>query len=213
MLTVWGRRNSSNVQVVMWGIAELGLEAIRHDAGHKYGGTDTPEYRAMNPNGLVPVLKDSDDEPLFESAVILRYLASRYGAAPFWPDDVSVRAQIDKWAEWAKLNIWLNFSGPVFWQIVRVPEADRNAAAIAAAVQALKPRFDIAEARIAEHGYIAGKDFTLADLQFGHLLYRYYDLPIDRPSHPAIERYYAGLTERPAYREHVMVSYDDLRVV
>ena len=212
MLTVWGRKNSSNVQVVMWCIGELGLDHQRHDVGHRHGGTDTPEFRAMNPNGLVPVLRDGDDEPLFESAAILRYLASRYADAPFWPADLSARAQIDKWAEWAKLNIWLNFSGPVFWQIVRVPEADRNTAAIAAAVAALKPRFDIAEARIAEHSHIACRDFTLADLQFGHLLYRYYDLPIERPSHPAIERYYAALTERPAYREHVMVSYDDLRV-
>ncbi|MEF2553781.1 glutathione S-transferase family protein [Aurantimonas sp. A2-1-M11] len=212
MLTVWGRKNSSNVQVVMWCIAELGLDYRRHDVGHRHGGNDTPEFLAMNPNGLVPVLRDGDDEPLFESAAILRYLASRYADAPFWPKDPSARAQIDKWAEWAKLAIWVNFSGPVFWQIVRVPEANRDTAAIADAVKALAPKFAIAEARIAEHGFIAGKDFTLADLQFGHLLYRYFDLPIERPSHPAIERYYDALTERPAFREHVMVSYEDLRV-
>ncbi|HEX2019528.1 MAG TPA: glutathione S-transferase N-terminal domain-containing protein, partial [Aurantimonas sp.] len=87
MLTVWGRRTSSNVQMVMWCIAELGLTARRHDVGHRYGGNDTPEFLAMNPNGLVPVLQDGDDAPLFESAVILRYLASRYGDAPLWPAD------------------------------------------------------------------------------------------------------------------------------
>ncbi|MEH6718284.1 MAG: glutathione S-transferase family protein [Aurantimonas endophytica] len=212
MLTVWGRRTSSNVQLVMWCIAELGLQARRHDVGHRYGGNDTPEFLAMNPNGLVPVLKDGDDAPLFESAVITRYLASRYGDAPFWPADLSERAQVDKWGEWARVNIWQNFNGPVFWQIVRVPEADRDERAIAAAVAALKPRFDIAEARIAEHGFLAGSDFTLADLQFGYLLYRYFDLPIARPSHPAIEGYYAALVERPSFREHVMVSYDELRV-
>jgi glutathione S-transferase len=165
----------------------------------------------MNPNGLVPVLQDGDDAPLFESAVILRYLASRYGDAPLWPADLSARAQIDKWGEWARLNIWLNFTGPVFWPMIRVPEADRDQRAIDAAVRALKPKLDIAEERIAEHGFIAGPNFTLADMQFGYMLYRYFDLPIRRPAHPAIERYYAALTERPAFREHVMVSYEELR--
>lgn len=211
MLTVWGRRDSSNVQVVMWCIAELGLDCRRHDVGHRFGGNDTPEFLAMNPSGLVPVVRDGEDEPLFESAAILRYLASRYADAPFWPKDPSARARIDKWAEWAKLAIWVNFSGPVFWRIVRVPPADRDEAAIADAVAALTPKFAIAEARIAENGFIAGKDFTLADMQFGHLLYRYFDLPIDRPALPAIERYYAALTERPAFREHVMVSYEALQ--
>jgi glutathione S-transferase len=46
----------------------------------------------------------------------------------------------------------------------------------------------------------------------GHVLYRYYDIPIERPDHPALRAYYARLTGRAAYREHVMVSYDELQV-
>ena len=60
MLTIYGRATSSNVQAVMWGAAELGLSPERLDYGHVHGGTDTPEFRAMSPHGLVPVLKDSD---------------------------------------------------------------------------------------------------------------------------------------------------------
>lgn len=64
MLTIWGRKSSSNVQALMWCIGELGLPYERHDIGHRYGGNDTPRYLAMNPNGLVPVLSDDGAEPI-----------------------------------------------------------------------------------------------------------------------------------------------------
>lgn len=211
MLTVWGRKTSSNVQAVMWCIAELGLDYQRHDVGHRYGGNDTPEFLAMNPNGLVPVLKDGDDEPLWESAAIVRYLASRYGKSPFWPENLSARAQVDKWAEWSKLNVALGFTTPIFWRVWRTAPANRDGAAIAAALAALAKTLNIADQQLTRHEFLAGNDLTVADIMFSHVLYRYYTIDIERPSHPALERYYAMLTNRPAYSEHVMVSYEELR--
>lgn len=209
MLTVWGRKTSSNVQALMWCIGELGLAYRRHDVGHRYGGNDTPEFLAMNPNGTVPVLKDGDGEPLWETGAILRYLAGRYGDAPFWPRDPERRAQVDKWAEWSKINVALNFTAPIFWRVVRTAPKDRDEAAIDAAVRTLDKWLGIAEAR---HAFLAGDGFTLADIQFGHVLYRYFDIPIDRPEYPALRRYYEALATRPAFREHVVVSYEELRV-
>ncbi len=81
MLTIWGRKTSSNVQALMWGIGELALPYERHDVGHRHGGTDTPSFLAMNPNGTVPVLRDGEGEPLWETGAVLRYLAARYGSA------------------------------------------------------------------------------------------------------------------------------------
>ena len=212
MLTIWGRRTSSNVQAVMWCVGELGLRFERFDAGFTHGGTDTAEFLAMNPNGLIPVVKDGHDAPLFESAAILRYLSTRYAEAPFWPKEPGERAQIDKWAEWAKVNVGPGFTVPIFWQLVRVLPQDRDPAAMRQALQRLARLTAIAEAQIAEHGYLAGREFSLADIQLGHLLYRYYDLPIERPELPALAAYYERLTQRPAFREHVMVSYEELRV-
>ena len=212
MLTVWGRKTSSNVQAVMWGIAELGLEYRRHDVGHRFGGTDTDKFGAMNPNRTVPVLQDGEDEPLWESAAILRYLATRYGTAPFWPEDIAARAQVDKWAEWAKVNINSAFTVPIFWKVVRTPQAERDWPAIRAAVAALEGKLAIAEDRLGQVAHLAGDDFTLADVQFGHVLYRYYEIGIERGTFPNVRRYYEALQERPAYREHVMVSYADLAV-
>ena len=212
MMQVWGRRTSSNVQAVMWCLAELGIEVERFDVGHSYGGTDTAAFRAMNPTGRIPVLKDGDAAPLWESAAILRYLASRYGSAPFWPPDLEARARVDVWAEWAKINVSANFTAPIFWRLVRTPSRERDMAAIQRSVDLLVATLRIAEDRLAAHAYLAGDDFTLADIQLGHLLYRYYDIAIARPPYLALRRYYDALTARPAYRDHVMVPYDDLRV-
>jgi glutathione S-transferase len=211
MLKIWGRKTSSNVQAVMWTVAELGLTYERIDAGHRFGMVDTPEFRAMNPNGLVPVLIDGDGGPLWESAAIVRYLASRYGRAPFWPEDLAARAQVDKWAEWAKLNVTLAFSGPIFWPIVRLPASTRNPEAIAQAVRVLDSALDIAERQLGHGPYLLGEALSVADIQFGNILYRYFEIDIERRPRSILEAYYGRLAARPAYREHVMAPFDELR--
>ena len=212
MLTVWGRKTSSNVQALMWCIGELGLDYERYDVGHRYGGNDTPEFLAMNPNGTVPVLQDGIGEPIWETGAILRYLAGRYGTPEFWPSDPAPRARVDQWAEWAKINVTLSFTGPVFWRVVRTAPSKRDPVAIDAALAKLDDLLAIAEAQLGRHAFLAGAAFTTADIQFGHVLYRYFDIDIARPAWPNIERYYQALTQRAAFREHVMVSYEELRV-
>ena len=211
MLKIWGRKSSSNVQALMWCVVELGLPFERIDAGFIYGVVDTPEFRAMNPNGTVPVLQDGDDPPLWETGAILRYLANEYGPENFWPEERAARATIDKWDEWSKINIAGNFTGPIFWRVVRTPEAQRNPAAIKAALETLNRFLDIAEAQLAKNAYLAGSNFTLADIQFGHCLFRYFDIEIQRKNYPHLKDYYSRLKERAAFREHVMVSYEELR--
>jgi len=211
MLTVWGRKTSSNVQAVMWLIGELELRPYqRIDAGHNHGGLDTETFLALNPNGLVPVVIDGDSPPLWETGAILRYLANRYAPDAFWPRDPVRNAQVDKWAEWAKVNSARRFTVPVFWRVARTRPADRDPAAIAAALEELGRILAIAERQLGDVPFIAGDTFTLADIMFGHILYRYFDIPIERPSLPHLRAYYDRLVERPAYREHVMVSYASL---
>jgi glutathione S-transferase len=211
MLKIWGRKSSSNVQALMWCVSELKLDFERLDAGFIYGVVETPEYRAMNPNGTVPTLQDGDGAPLWETGAILRYLANAYAPEDFWPKDPMKRAQVDKWAEWAKLNVAMNFTAPVFWRVVRTPQAERNPAAIARALGRLGKYLEIADRRLATLPFLAGEHLTLADIQLGHCLYRYFDIAIERPDRPHLRRYYDALTARPAFREHVMVSYEELR--
>ena len=120
-IRVWGRKSSVNVQLVLWALDELNLAYQRVDAGFTYGVVDTDAFKQMNPNGLVPVLIDGDSQPIFESASVLRYLANRYGDDVFWPKDAAARAQIDKWAEWAKWNFGHVFIITLFWKLVRTP--------------------------------------------------------------------------------------------
>ena len=98
-MRIWGRLSSVNVQKVVWCADELGLAYERIDAGGKFGRNDTPEYLAMNPNGLIPVIED-DGLVLAESNAIVRYLATRHAATGLWPEDLRRRAEADRWMEW-----------------------------------------------------------------------------------------------------------------
>jgi glutathione S-transferase len=210
MITVHGRATSSNVQIVMWAIGELGLPHRRLDVGGSFGGNNTPEYLAMNPNGLVPTIQDGD-LTLFESAAILRYLGAKYANEPFWPKDAGKRAVLDQWAEWGRTS----FTPPmaqIFGQLVRTRESDRNAATIASLEAQLRRLAGIADQRIGNGPWLAGADFTFADIPFAHQLYRYFTLPFDRAETPNLVAYYERLKERPAFAGHVTVSYEPLRV-
>src|SRR5438874_12495704 len=99
MLTIYGRLNSINVQKVLVCAEELGLAYKRIDAGKPFGLVDTPEYRAKNPNGLVPVI-DDHGFVLWESNAIVRYFANKHGEGTLWPRDLRERASADRWMDW-----------------------------------------------------------------------------------------------------------------
>ncbi len=211
-ITVYGRRTSSNVQAVLWGLAELGLGFDQLDYGHVYGGLDSVEFRALNPQGLVPVIRDGE-LAVWESCAILRYLGGRYGdGKAFWPNDPVARAAVDVWAEWGKTSFSGDFTVTIFWLRVRTAAKDRNEAKLARNIAAFEKRLDILESQLADHKYVVSDDFTLADIVIGHALFRWFDMDIPRQSRPIIQAYYQRLTNRPAYKKHVMVGYEPLRV-
>ena len=210
MITVWGRATSSNVQLVMWAVAELGLEHERLDVGGEFGGTETSEFRAMNPNGLVPVVRDGETT-IFEAAAILRYLGAAYGDDDFWPRDPKRRAELDQWAEWAKNTVAAVFTTEIFYQIVRTAEPRRDMARADRGARRLAELMPLADARLGAGPFLAGERFGFADIALGTILYRYNALDFPKASAPALDAYYRRLTERPAYAEHVMVSFESLR--
>jgi glutathione S-transferase len=209
MITVYGRNTSVNVQAVMWCIAELGLEHERLDFGGAFGKTDTPEYRAMNPNRLVPTIKDGETV-VWESAAIMRYLACKYGDERFWPRDPGQRARLDMWAEWMRSTIYPDFTSTVFIQLVRTAKAARNTAAVAAAEARLKANWALLDARIGDGPWMNGEAFSFADVACGVMLHRLFTLEHDRPDVPHVRAYYERLMTRPAYA-HVAVSFEALR--
>jgi len=209
MLKVWGRRNSSNVQKVLWLVGELGLEHEHIPAGGPHGRLNDPEFRRLNPFGLVPAI-DDDGVAVWESHAILRYLAERHGGMRFWPD-VTTRARIDPWMDWHQSAFQPAFMGGLFWGYFRTPEPQRNWPAIRQATANCARLLEFVDAQLAERSFLGGDDLTLADIPLGSAMYRYLTLDLARPELPNLLRWYDRLTRRPAYREHIMRPFDDLR--
>jgi glutathione S-transferase len=198
-LTIWGRLSSVNVQKVVWCADELGLAYERIDVGGRFGGNDSPAYRAMNPNGLVPTI-DDDGFVLHESNAIVRYLAAKARAVALWPSDLRRRADVDRWMEWQSTE-FTPAMRDAFWQLVRTPEASRDAKALEASRAKSERLSGILDAHLASRPYVAGEDFTLADIVLGCAAHRWLNLPVAREPRPNLERWYATLRSRPASRQ------------
>lgn len=210
MLKIWGRRNSFNVQKVMWLVGELAIPHEHITVGGKFGGLSTPEFLAMNPHGRIPVIKD-DETVVWESHSILRYLAARYGHGQFWADDPGVRAQAESWMDWAQTTLQPEFLTGIFWGFYRTPEAQRDWPAIQKSIQRCNNYFQLLKNILQNRNYLTGNEITLADITVGTILYRYYEIEFEKPVLPNIEAWYKRLQERPAYREHVMVAFQDMK--
>ncbi len=210
MLKIWGRRSSFNAQKVLWLADELGLPHEHIDAGGKFGGLDSPGFLAMNPHGKVPVI-DDDGTVVWESHTILRYLASRHGGAGWWSNDPAERSLAERWMDWSATTLQPDFLMGVFWGFYRTPDAQRDWPAIRAKVAACASHFRLLDQVLEGRRYLLGDAPTLADIPAGTALYRYFELDIERPAVPNVEAWYQRLQERPAYRTHVMLPFEELR--
>jgi glutathione S-transferase len=209
MLTIWGRRSSFNVQKVMWLVGELELPHRHIEVGGRFGGLDDPAFLQMNPHGRVPVMRDGETT-IWESHAILRYLAARYGDVRFWSAAPGDRSHADRWMDWAHTSLQPDFLMGVFWGFYRTPEDKRNWPAIRAALGRCARDFAQLERQLDGRAMLLGDDLSLADIPAGTALYRYFELEIERPSLPNVERWYHALQQRPAYRKHVMVPFGEL---
>jgi glutathione S-transferase len=210
MLKVWGRRSSFNVQKVLWLIGELDLPHRHIPAGGDFGGLEDPDFRALNPHGLVPVVQDGETM-VWESHAILRYLAATHGAETFWPADPATRAPVDGWMDWSQTALQPAFLSGVFWGWYRTPEASRDGLAIARALERTHRCLSRVEEQLEGRAFMMGEALSLADIPIGTCLYRYFELEIARPPLPRLEAWYDRLRARPAYREHVMVPFAELK--
>lgn len=199
MLKIWGRLSSVNVQKVVWCADELGLAYERIEAGGKFGLVDTPQYRAMNPNGLIPVI-DDDGFVLWESNAIVRYLANKHGAGSLCPAEPRSRASADRWMDWQATT--LNPAiGPAFIQLIRTPAEKRDASVIDAACKSAELKLALLDAHLATHTHVAGEVFTMGDIPLGCSVDRWMKLPITRCARPHVERWYAQLRMRPGMQQ------------
>jgi len=200
MVKIWGRVNSVNVKKALWCLEELGLPYERIDAGMQHGVVNTPEYRRMNPTGLVPTLEE-DGFTLWESHSIVRYLSARYGAGTLCPSDPRTRASAERWMDWA--FAFQAAMRNVFWGLIRTAPDTRDAKAIEEGRAKTAGLLPSLEQTLAEQPYVAGESFTMGDIPIGCEVQRWMRVPIERPSFPAVEAWFARLGERSAFRKVV----------
>ena len=202
MLKVWGRSNSVNVQKVLWCCEELGVPFERIDAGGEHGVVNTPQYRALNPNGLVPTIEDGAFV-MWESNAIVRYLCARHSQGRLWPEDLKVRGEADMWMDWQNTVFWPAFR-PLFWNLVRTPMDQRDPGAMKESLDRSGEVLGYLDAHLRNRAYIAGDDLTMGDIPIGCGIWRWFGLQIERPELPHLKRWFDLLRQRPAYQNAVL---------
>lgn len=202
MLKVWGRANSSNVKKVLWCADELGLEVERIDAGGEFGIVDDPDYRALNPNGLVPCLQDGA-LVLWESNAIVRYLMAQYGEEPLAAHDPARRAEADKWMDWATSTFAAPFRD-VFWNTVRLSPDQRDNAIRDRGIGECTRLLSRVDYVLADQPWLSGESLGMGDIPLGCMMYAWFEMPIERQALVHLERWYQRLTERAAFQRQVM---------
>jgi glutathione S-transferase len=206
MIKIWGRNTSSNVQKVMWAIGEMKLPHQRIDVGGAFGKNNEAPYLAMNPNGLVPTLEEEDGFTLWESNSIVRYLAAKNADKnadrTLEPADLRTRARAQKWMDW-QLSVMGPAITPVFWGLIRTPPEKRDANAIAAGKAKTVAAAKMLDEQLGKTAYLAGDAFSYGDIPVGIMVYRYVQLIPERPPMPSLDRWYAAISSRQAFREQV----------
>ena len=205
MLRVLGRKTSSNVQKVLWCLTEMEIPFAREDYGGEFGGNQTPEFLALNPNGVVPTLID-DSDIVWESNTILRYLANRYGPTPLYPCDPSARAACERWMDWqlSTLNAMIT---PLFVTLVRTPRESRRLDQLEELITRGTKMFKLLNDALSGRAYLTGDELTLADIALGMFAYRWFNLVPEREiATPHLENWFKRLELRPGYREHIMIG-------
>ncbi len=201
MLKILGKASSINVRKVLWVCAELKIAFEREDWGSGFRPTDTPEFLALNPNALVPVIRDGDFV-LWESNSIIRYLATRYGGEALYPADAMKRARVDQWMDWQATDLNRSWSY-AFLALVRHSPAHQASAEIAASIANWTRSMGILEGQLQATGaFVAGAQFSLADIPIGLSVNRWLSTPFEHPALPAISAYFNRLADRPGFVEY-----------
>ena len=194
MLRIHGSARSRATRT-LWMAGELGLAYEHNDILPRSPATQTPEFRALNPNGRLPVIED-DGFVLYESMAINFYLAKKHNS-PLYPADTKNEALTHQWSFWEtdrtdrQLTDYVNNSTG--------PEENRNKAAADSTWAQIAASMDVLNAALAKSAWLAGPAFSLADLNVAAALYR--ALFLDLAAWPHARKWLAACWERPAAKK------------
>jgi glutathione S-transferase len=207
MLRILGKRQSINVREVLWTCDEIGLNYAQEEWGAGTRPTSDPEYLALSPKALVPVIVD-DGQVLTESNTIVRYLAAKHGRADLLPPGALARARVEETMDWQATE--LNWSWRVAFQsIVRKNPSAGTAAQVRKSLADWSAMMQLLELRLAgATPYVCGETFTAADIVIGLSANRWFQTPMERPDMPLARSYLERLMQRPAAKAHLGENTD-----
>ena len=204
MLKILGRKNSSNVQKVIWACDEMNLPFEREDIGGPFGRNKDPAYLALNPNGTVPTIIE-DGFVLWESNAIVRYLASQHGLGTLCPKDARERAHADQWMDWQQTVVNPAIF-PIFFNLIRLKPEERDMNAVKAGRDKLAAALAILDRHLAKNSFVVGPRFSMGDIPLGIITYRWFTMEIERESFSALKGWYDRIAERSAFRKNIMIG-------
>ena len=157
-------------------------------------------FRALNPNGKVPVLEDGD-RVLWEADAILCHLAMRAGSG-LWPSDTS-QVDVIRWLSWNQVH-FQHFGATFYFENVIKPMFDLgppDAAKIAGAVAPFRTFAKVLDDHLMDHAWLVGPSPTIADFSVGALMpyAEAAELPLD--GFPSIGRWHEGLNALDGWRD------------
>ena len=200
-LYYWPTPNGHKVTLLLEELAEAGakLDYTIKPVDIGKGDQFAPEYLAISPNNKMPAIVDhapaDGGAPIsvFESGAILLYLANKSGR--FFGDDVRSKVEINQWLMWQMGGL-----GPMTGQYghfhVYAPE-DIAYARTRYANEANR-LLGVLDKRLAGRAFIAGDDYTIADMASYPWIGVYDKAPIDLAPYPEIRRWHAAIAARPA---------------
>lgn len=209
-IKIWGRPTSARTQKVLLAMAELDLSytlvlasgtmgAHGHVAkgNEVFGVVDTPEYRAMNPNGTVPTILD-DGFVLWESNAILQYLAMKYDPDRFFGADIRRFASAGRWIMWEN-NELIPPMHTLVKHTIRLPENQRDPDVAEAARAALVRAWEIVENQLSRTRHIADDAWSYGDIPMTIRVHRWALLAGEGALQPNLARYYALVSSRASF--------------
>ncbi len=204
MIKIYGRATAWNVRKVLFFLEDVGISYDRLDYGRGFSPTNTPEFLALNPNAMVPVLVDGSSV-IWESHTVLRYLAAKYGPESYYPTNLERRAVCDQWLDWKIAHVSPGLRALFFRHFLKMGEfTDREVEDSEAECARL---FTILDGQLGKTGaYVAGPDITIADNSIGMAVHRWLSLPLKRPALSNIERYYETLSRLPSYEKTIKIG-------
>jgi glutathione S-transferase len=209
MIELWGRKNSYNVQKVLWTLGELDIDYTHQDVGSQVGDLETPEFLQLNPRARIPVLVD-DGSVVWESNTIVRYLCAAHGENLLWLDNPIQRSYADRWMDWELATLQPDFMG-LFWGFYRKPQNKRDRGQIERSKLRCEQHFAMLDNHLKHHDYLAGETFSMGDIPAATSLYRYFEMgmAVEKPAN--LMAWYQRLSARRAFQQIIMTPFTELK--